>query len=158
MFDFSFAELMLAGVIALIVLGPERLPTVARKAGEWLGKVQQLAAGVKGELTQHTQVNELVKIKNDLQNTATDIKQELHDFGEKVQEQTNSVAQKITSPAWERLPEQKTPADFGIDEMGQALPFTPTAWQTRTLAKQAMIRKKDHRPRHRPTPKLRSRK
>ena len=41
MFDFSFTEMLLSGVVALVVLGPERLPKVARKAGEWVGKIQR---------------------------------------------------------------------------------------------------------------------
>ena len=50
MFDFGFSELMLIGAVALVVLGPERLPTVARTAGEWLGKAQRLVQQVKNEI------------------------------------------------------------------------------------------------------------
>ena len=124
MFDFSFTEMLLSGVVALVVLGPERLPKVARKAGEWVGKIQRLAAGVKQELAANGEYAELSKVKQDFTSTVADLKQELHDFGKQVEQETQTIAQHTqelaqqtqqdTRPAWERLPEQKTPADFGI--------------------------------------------
>lgn len=160
MFDFSFSEMILAGVVALVVLGPERLPIIARKAGEWLGKIQQLATGVKSELTQHTQIAELAKVKHDLQSTAQEIKQDLHDFGKHVEAQAQSISQEIKPPAWESLPEQKTPADFGVDDLGKPLSGSlksSPSWHTPSLKKQAMTRKRDRLPKHRPAPKLRNR-
>lgn len=173
MFDFSFTEMLLSGVVALVVLGPERLPKVARKAGEWVGKIQRLAAGVKQELAANGEYAELSKVKQDFTNTVADLKQELHDFGKQVEQETQTIAQHTqeiaaqaqqdTRPAWERLPEQKTPADFGISETAQpTFDYTPqpqpiAALNAKSLRKQAMARKRDMRPRHRATPKLRSR-
>ena len=173
MFDFSFTEMLLSGVVALVVLGPERLPKVARKAGEWVGKIQRLAAGVKQELAANGEYAELSKVKQDFTSTVADLKQELHDFGKQVEQETQTIAQHTqelaqqtqqdTRPAWERLPEQKTPADFGISETAQpAFDYTPqqqpnAALNAKSLRKQAMARKRDMRPRHRATPKLRSR-
>ena len=173
MFDFSFTEMLLSGVVALVVLGPERLPKVARKAGEWVGKIQRLAAGVKQELAANGEYAELSKVKQDFTSTVADLKQELHDFGKQVEQETQTIAQHTqelaqqtqqdTRPAWERLPEQKTPADFGSSETAQlAFDYTPqqqpiAALNAKSLRKQAMARKRDMRPRHRATPKLRSR-
>ena len=173
MFDFSFTEMLLSGVVALVVLGPERLPKVARKAGEWVGKIQRLAAGVKQELAANGEYAELSKVKQDFTSTVADLKQELHDFGKQVEQETQTIAQHTqelaqqtqqdTRPAWERLPEQKTPADFGIEENAQlAFDYTPqqqpiATLNAKSLRKQAMARKRDMRPRHRATPKLRSR-
>ena len=173
MFDFSFTEMLLSGVVALVVLGPERLPKVARKAGEWVGKIQRLAAGVKQELAANGEYAELSKVKQDFTSTVADLKQELHDFGKQVEQETQTIAQHTqeiaaqaqqdTRPAWERLPEQKTPADFGIEENAQpAFDYTPqqqpiAALNAKSLRKQAMARKRDMRPRHRAAPKLRSR-
>ena len=50
MFDFGFSEMLVIGVIALVVLGPERLPVVARTAGEWVGKAQRFVAQVKSDI------------------------------------------------------------------------------------------------------------
>ena len=173
MFDFSFTEMLLSGVVALVVLGPERLPKVARKAGEWVGKIQRLAAGVKQELAANGEYAELSKVKQDFTSTVADLKQELQDFGKQVEQETQEIAQQTqelaqqvqedTRPAWERLPEQKTPADFGIEETtAPAFDYAPqtypiAALNAKSLRKQAMVRKRDARPRHRATPKLRSR-
>lgn len=174
MFDFSFTEMMLAGIVALIVLGPERLPKVARFVGEWVGKIQRMAAGVKNELAAHADYSELTKIKQDVEQTAQEIRQDLRDFEHKIQQETQELTQK-TQP-WERLPEQKTPADFGVlvDENGQPIYVAPetetetiswhdmpprlTGLNVKSLKKQAMSRRRDLRPRHRPQPKLRVRK
>ena len=154
MFDFSFTEMLLAGVVALIVLGPERLPKVARFIGEWVGKIQRLATGVKSELTNHAEYTNLLNIKNQVQQTTQEIREDLRDFEEKIHTKTE---------AWENLPEQKTPADFGVDEHGLPIfsgsPNTKSQiWQVKSLKKQSMSRKRDMRPRHRTTPKLRMRK
>ncbi len=154
MFDFSFTEMLLAGVVALIVLGPERLPKVARFIGEWVGKIQRLATGVKSELTNHAEYTNLLNIKNQVQQTTQEIREDLRDFEEKIQTKTE---------AWKNLPEQKTPADFGVDENGFPIfsgsPNTKSQiWQVKSLKKQSMSRKRDMRPRHRTTPKLRMRK
>lgn len=133
MFDFSFGEIFIAGAVALVVLGPERLPKAARTLGEWFGKIQRMTHQVKNEWAQQADYAQLNQIKNDLH-------QEL-----------NSVL-----PAWERLPEPHTPADFGLDDDG--IPLTPVrGLHTQSLRKQAMGRKRDLRPRFRAKPRFRSR-
>ena len=172
MFDFSLTEMMLAGVVALVVLGPERLPVVARKAGQWMGKIQSLAAGVRSELAAHAEVAELVKVKQELEETSAEIQQDLQNLSKQVEQNSQEIAEHLhdSVPAWERLPEQKTPADFGLEDNATAYSVPAPALSsaitpgrsigtahTPTLRKRALSRKRDMRPRHRPTPKLRSR-
>ena len=52
MFDVGFSELMMVGLVALLVIGPEKLPKAARIAGFWLGKARSTVAHVKTELKQ----------------------------------------------------------------------------------------------------------
>ncbi len=61
MFDFSFSELVLIGVVALIVIGPERLPKVARTAGHLFGRLQRYVNSVKSDISQEMQLDELRK-------------------------------------------------------------------------------------------------
>lgn len=173
MFDFSLTEMMLAGVVALVVLGPERLPVVARKAGQWMAKIQSLAAGVRSELAAHAEVAELIKVKQELEETSAEIQQDLQNLSKQVEQNSQEIAEHLhdSVPAWERLPEQKTPADFGLEDNAAAysVPATPVlssaitpsrsigTAHTPTLRKRALSRKRDMRPRHRPTPKLRIR-
>ena len=59
MFDISFWELAMIGVVALIVVGPERLPGLARTTGRWLGKARRMVAEVKAEVDRELQLDEL---------------------------------------------------------------------------------------------------
>jgi sec-independent protein translocase protein TatB len=70
MFDVSFSELMLIGVIALVVIGPERLPKVARMAGQWLGKLNRYVAQVKQDIDRDIKLDELRKMQQDMKDTA----------------------------------------------------------------------------------------
>ena len=62
MFDVGFSELCLIGLVSLLVIGPERLPKVARLAGFWLGKTRRMAASVKEEIKLELQTEELRQI------------------------------------------------------------------------------------------------
>lgn len=59
MFDIGFWELVLVGVVTLIVVGPERLPGLARTTGLWLGKARRMIANIKAEVDQELQLEEL---------------------------------------------------------------------------------------------------
>ncbi|EGV30963.1 Sec-independent protein translocase protein tatB-like protein [Thiorhodococcus drewsii AZ1] len=62
MFDIGFTELLLIGVVALVVLGPERLPKVARVAGMWVGKARRTLTSVKQEIDRELKAEELKSI------------------------------------------------------------------------------------------------
>ncbi len=70
MFDIGFTELMLIGVVALIVIGPERLPKVARTAGQWLGKLNRYVSQVKQDIDRDIKLEELRKMQQDMKDTA----------------------------------------------------------------------------------------
>jgi sec-independent protein translocase protein TatB len=59
MFDVGFSELVMVGLVSLLVIGPERLPKVARMAGFWIGKIQQMIANVKVEIKQEFHAEEI---------------------------------------------------------------------------------------------------
>ena len=59
MFDFGFAEMLVIGVVALLVIGPEQLPQVARKAGVWIGRLRRMAGDVQREVDRQLQAEEL---------------------------------------------------------------------------------------------------
>ena len=62
MFDVGFSELIMVGLVSLLVIGPERLPKVARLAGFWIGKTRSMVASVKAEIKQELQEEELRQI------------------------------------------------------------------------------------------------
>ncbi len=65
MFDVGFTELLLIGVVALIVIGPERLPTVARTVGQYVGKLQRFVTGVKRDIRTELESGELKQLLGD---------------------------------------------------------------------------------------------
>lgn len=62
MFEIGFWELVLVGIVALIVFGPEKLPEVARTAGLWLGRGQRFLANVKRDVDRELRLQELQEL------------------------------------------------------------------------------------------------
>ena len=99
MFDIGMSEIGLIGVVALIVLGPEKLPRVARTAGNLLGRAQRYLAEVKAEVNRQIDLEELRNVKSSLETAAHDMKktvtesvEELHDsFDEAWKEATSGL-------------------------------------------------------------------
>ncbi len=77
MFDFGFSEMVLVAVVGLIVLGPERLPKVARQAGQWLGKLQRYVADVKSDINRQMELDELRKLQTEVSGAARELEGEL---------------------------------------------------------------------------------
>ena len=77
MFDIGFSEMMTVALVALIVLGPEKLPAVARQAGQWMGKLQRYVADVKTDINRQMELDELRKMQAELQDTARSLEAEV---------------------------------------------------------------------------------
>ncbi|MDO9598130.1 MAG: Sec-independent protein translocase protein TatB [Azoarcus sp.] len=73
MFDFGFSELVLIGVVLLIVVGPQRLPKVARTAGHLLGRLQRYVSDVKTDIQREMQLDELKKLQQQVQQQAQEM-------------------------------------------------------------------------------------
>lgn len=77
MIDFGFDKIALIGAVALIVIGPEKLPRVARTIGHMLGKAQRYVADVKAEVNRSIELEELKKMKTEFQDAASSVQQEV---------------------------------------------------------------------------------
>jgi sec-independent protein translocase protein TatB len=64
MLDFGFSEILLTSAIALVVLGPERLPKVARQVGNWMGRARAMARQLSEQLEREVSAVELMKERN----------------------------------------------------------------------------------------------
>lgn len=73
MFDISFTEILVIAVVALIVLGPERLPQVARTLGHLFGRAQRYVNDVKNDIQHEMELEELKKLKTSVQEAARSI-------------------------------------------------------------------------------------
>ena len=73
MIDFGFDKIALIGAVALIVIGPEKLPRVARTVGHFIGKAQRYVADVKAEVNRSIELEELQKMKTQFETAARDV-------------------------------------------------------------------------------------
>lgn len=117
MFDFSFSELLLCFIVALVVLGPERLPGVARGLGRWTGQARAYVRNLTAELERESQVAEIRKQVSDAQRI---LREESASFHESVKghvdaietegrQHANAVSEALAAPVVSN-PEPASPA------------------------------------------------
>lgn len=99
MFDVSFSELMVIGVIALIVIGPERLPKVARTVGHLLGRAQRYVNDVKSDIRREIELDELRKFKTDMETAAQSVQTSLRDTESSLREPAQALRQELDEAA-----------------------------------------------------------
>ncbi|PLQ01152.1 Sec-independent protein translocase protein TatB [Cupriavidus pauculus] len=78
MIDLGISKLALIGAVALIVIGPERLPKVARTVGALVGRAQRYINDVKAEVSREVELEELRKMRTEFENAARDVEQTIH--------------------------------------------------------------------------------
>lgn len=91
MFDIAFSELILIGIVALLVIGPERLPKVARTAGAWLGRLNRYVAQVKGDIDREMRLEELRKLQQEMKDTAQKYEIQVEEGGQALNKEVNQV-------------------------------------------------------------------
>ncbi|HOX88195.1 MAG TPA: Sec-independent protein translocase protein TatB [Burkholderiaceae bacterium] len=91
MLDFSFGELALIGVVALVVLGPERLPKVARAAGEWAGKAQRYVSQVKSDINREMEIAELKRLQEQARSMAASVESQVASTVSSIQSDLNQA-------------------------------------------------------------------
>jgi sec-independent protein translocase protein TatB len=96
MFDFSFGELAVIAVVALVVLGPERLPKVARTAGHLLGRARAYANQVKSDIDREVQMDELRKLQQQAQEAARSFETAVNDVSKNVEQEASAAQSAFT--------------------------------------------------------------
>jgi sec-independent protein translocase protein TatB len=127
MFDIGFSELLVIGVVALIVIGPEKLPRMARTVGHLAGRLQRYVADVKADINREIELDELRKMRDSMQQAASNFESSVQsevsktqsDLDKSVDEMKKAVddpvdwrekaAEPATPPA-EKKPEEPKPA------------------------------------------------
>ena len=111
MLDLGLSKMALIGVVALIVIGPEKLPRVARTVGTLLGKAQRYVADVKAEVNRSMDLDELRKMKDTVQDAARDVEHSIQTGASDFEKQFSEVGQtssELTEPT-PSYPEYKHP-------------------------------------------------
>jgi len=98
MFDFSFPELMLVMVVALIVIGPERLPKVARTLGHLWGRAQRYVNGVKADIERDMAVDEFRQLQQKIQDEASALEQSANQTAKTLDHQVQQINEAVARP------------------------------------------------------------
>lgn len=97
MLDLGLTKMALIGVVALVVLGPERLPRVARTAGALFGRAQRYINDVKSEVTREIELDELRRVKTEFESAARNVENTIHDNIRKHESDLNDAFRSATS-------------------------------------------------------------
>lgn len=136
MFDIGFSELLVIAVVALVVLGPERLPKAARFAGLWVRRARNQWDSVKQELERELQAEEIKRHMQDVRQSMHDTESQLRASGEAVrreaaqaQQQGDALAQEVRAPAPAQMPPHlaEDPAMPAAAQDGDSIPPTSDA-------------------------------
>ncbi len=96
MFDIAFSEMLIIAVVALVVLGPEKLPKVARTAGLLLGRLQRYVNDVKSDISREMQLDELKKLQTQVEDSARSIERSVTTEFQSAETALNQTAQGVT--------------------------------------------------------------
>jgi sec-independent protein translocase protein TatB len=92
MFDIGFSELIVIALVALIVIGPERLPRVARTAGALLGRLQRYVNDVRSDIQRELQIEDLKRLQREVEESARSIEVSVHKELREVETSLNRAA------------------------------------------------------------------
>ena len=114
MIDLGVSKLALIGAVALVVIGPEKLPRVARTVGTLLGKAQRYISDVKAEVSRSIELDELKKMKESVESAAKDVSQSIHENAADFEKSWNDAT---------------AGASTGLGDYGSALPEPPPEYR-----------------------------
>jgi len=141
MFDIGFSEIVVIAVVALIVIGPERLPKTAKTLGLLFGRLQRYVSDVKADINRELELEELRKLQHDVQSAAKDIETTMSNAAREVETGTRKLESELNA-----APETPPPTP-GADASAPAAagsatpsdPATPTAPGDAAATRQASL-------------------
>ena len=112
MFDIGFSELIVIGLVALVVVGPKRLPVATRTVGTLLGRAQRYVNDVKSDIQRQVDLEELRKVQQQVQNVGDQIQSSVQNVEKEVTSVTSDLSS-TTHDAWEGFGEDATATTTG---------------------------------------------
>jgi sec-independent protein translocase protein TatB len=106
MFDIGFSELMVIGVVALIVIGPEKLPRMARTVGHLAGRLQRYVSDVKADINREIELDELRKMRDSMQQAASNFETTVQTEVTNTETELNKSVEEVVS---DKKPEEAKP-------------------------------------------------
>lgn len=130
MFDIGFSELMVIGAVALVVIGPERLPKVARTAGHLLGRMQRYVNDVKSDINREMQLDELKKLQSQVVESARTLESSVREEMDSARSTFSGIGQDAQSALDElkaTAEQAAAPVETPALEFPEPEPFEPVA-------------------------------
>lgn len=110
MFDVGFSEMLVIGIVALVVIGPERLPRVARTLGVLFGRMQRYVTQVKADINREIEAADLGKVKAEFEDAARSIKSDIEEQAAQTEREIRQVQAEV---------------DRDLSAAGNAVPAAP---------------------------------
>ncbi|AOY92551.1 Sec-independent protein translocase TatB [Cupriavidus sp. USMAA2-4] len=156
MIDLGISKLALIGAVALIVIGPERLPKVARTVGALVGRAQRYINDVKAEVSREVELEELRKMRTEFEEAARDVERTIH---KEVSEQTQALNEALSGeshaepgggtgyvPSWDAAHKVRTGRKSWRVKQGARPLWFKRQQNVRMWAQSGAARVKRHRP------------
>lgn len=120
MFDIGFSELMVIAVVALVVIGPERLPKVARTVGLLFGRMQRYVNDVKADISREMALDDLRKLQSSMQDAARSVEQSVNQEVRAAETEMNKITADAPPPAADPAPAEQSAAVTAPDPVKPA--------------------------------------
>jgi len=127
MFDFSFTEMMVVGAVALIVIGPEKLPKVARTIGHLVGRLQRYVTDVKSDINREMEFDELRRLRKEMNEAASAVESSARQHASDIRAGLDGVAKAADITADEAAASPAAKADAGLEAPEAKAAGTSTA-------------------------------
>jgi sec-independent protein translocase protein TatB len=125
MFDFGFSKLLLLGIVALVVIGPERLPKVARTLGHLYGRLQRYVTQVKADIHREMEAADLGNVKSEIESAARAFQGQVESGVRDVDREMRDAQASIERSLDMHAPAANGPVQAGLNEAAQAPPPVP---------------------------------
>ena len=117
MFDIGFSELMVIAIVALVVIGPERLPKVARTLGHLLGRAQRYVNDVKSDINREMQLDELKKLQTEVTDSARSLESSVRKEFDSARSVVEAPVQAVISDLEAAVPLPPTTVEPALAEL-----------------------------------------
>ena len=147
MFDIGFSEIVVIAVVALIVIGPERLPKAARTLGHLFGRLQRYVNDVKADISREMELDELRKLQQQVQSAARDIETGVTSVARDFEQTAQSVGDDLNRAGTQTSTASEVAALPPLQEPAAAAPEAPTDGNPPRQGESARLRPDLSRPR-----------
>lgn len=98
MFDIGFSEILLIAVVALVVIGPERLPGVARNVGRFIGRLQRYVHDIKSDFNREVELEEIRRLQHEMETTVQSMQESMRAVESSLQQEARVLQTSASDP------------------------------------------------------------